>query len=87
MSDTRSTAEIVIKGKDEASAAFANVSKSLEGIKKSVDVLKGIMFVMILLFETLYGRFRVFQPPLPQVVETEEPKPAPRAPSQEAAVP
>ena len=22
----------------------------------------GIMFVMILLFETLYGRFRIFQP-------------------------
>lgn len=29
----------------------------------SVDVLAGIMFVMILLSETLYGRFRLFQPP------------------------
>jgi ABC-type uncharacterized transport system permease subunit len=28
----------------------------------SVKVLMGIIFVMILLFETLYGRFRVFQP-------------------------
>ena len=28
----------------------------------SVDVLVGIVFVLILLFETLYGRFKVFQP-------------------------
>jgi general nucleoside transport system permease protein len=28
----------------------------------SVQVLTGLIFVMILLFETLYGRFRVFQP-------------------------
>jgi simple sugar transport system permease protein len=28
----------------------------------SVDVLAGIVFVLILLFETLYGRFRIFQP-------------------------
>jgi simple sugar transport system permease protein len=28
----------------------------------SVDVLSGIVFVLILLSETLYGRFRVFQP-------------------------
>jgi simple sugar transport system permease protein len=28
----------------------------------SVGVLMGIMFVTILLFETLYGRFRIFQP-------------------------
>ena len=40
----------------------------------SVEVLAGIMFVVILLFETLYGRFRIFQPQ-----ETAEAVPAKQA--------
>jgi simple sugar transport system permease protein len=58
----------------------------------SVQVLMGIMFVMILLFDTLYGRFRVFQPRLELTSPAEEhPQPAPpsmpRSEPQEALVP
>jgi simple sugar transport system permease protein len=54
----------------------------------SVDVLMGIIFVMILLFETLYGRFRVFQPRLVLTSHVEEhPRPALQAPTPEASVP
>ena len=53
-----------------------------------VEVLKGIIFVMILLFETLYGRLRVFQPRLVLTYPVEErPRPAPRSEAQEALVP
>ena len=45
----------------------------------SVDVLAGITFVMILLFETLYGRFSIFQPK-----ELREGAPSP-APAKQAA--
>jgi general nucleoside transport system permease protein len=53
----------------------------------SVQVLMGIIFVMILLFETFYGRFRMFQPRLvlTNVVE-EHPRPAPRSEVQEVLV-
>jgi simple sugar transport system permease protein len=54
----------------------------------SVQVLMGIMFVMILLFETLYGRLPVFQPRLELTSPAEEhPRSAPRSEPQEALVP
>ncbi len=54
----------------------------------SVQVLMGIIFVMILFFETLYGRFRIFQPRLILTSPVEErPRPALRSETQEALVP
>jgi simple sugar transport system permease protein len=53
----------------------------------SVQVLMGIIFVMILLFETLYGRFRVFQPRLVLISHASaDPRPAPRNEVQEALI-
>ncbi len=46
----------------------------------SVDVLVGIVFVLILLSETLYGRIKVFQPQLTL------PEPAPSAPDKAVVV-
>jgi hypothetical protein len=43
-----------------------------------VEVLKGIMFVMILLFETFYGRFGFFQPRLALLVDREEERTPPQ---------
>ena len=43
-------------------ASSDTLQSRLELPDASVDVLAGIMFVLILLFETLYGRYRVFQP-------------------------
>ncbi len=47
----------------------------------SVDVLSGFVFVLILLSETLYGRFRVFQPREETSVSPPAKAPAPAAPS------
>jgi general nucleoside transport system permease protein len=44
------------------SASSGALQRLLKLPDASVQVLMGFMFVMILLFETLYGRFRVFQP-------------------------
>ena len=43
-------------------ASGAVLQRHLNVPDASVQVLMGILFVTILLFETLYGRFRVFQP-------------------------
>ena len=43
-------------------AAEGVVQRELRVPNVSLEVLQGIMFVMILLAEVLYGRFRVFQP-------------------------
>jgi simple sugar transport system permease protein len=43
-------------------ASSGSLQRRLQLPDASVQVLMGFMFVMILLFETLYGRFRVFQP-------------------------
>ncbi len=43
-------------------ASSGLVQRRLHVPEASMQVLMGILFVMILLFETLYGRFRVFQP-------------------------
>ena len=54
----------------------------------SMQVLMGTIFVMILLFETLYGRLRVFQPRLVLTGAIEaQPRPAPRSSAQEVLVP
>jgi simple sugar transport system permease protein len=67
------------------SASSGVLQRQLNLPDASVDVLKGIMFVMILLFETLYGRFRLFQPRLPVLVDREEePPPAAHREVQEA---
>lgn len=44
------------------SASSGILQRRLQLPDASVQVLMGIIFVMILLFETLYGRLRVFQP-------------------------
>jgi general nucleoside transport system permease protein len=44
------------------SAASGMLQRNLRLPDASVQVLMGIIFVMILLSESLYGRFRVFQP-------------------------
>ncbi len=43
-------------------ASSGMLQRRMELPDASVRVLMGIIFVLILLFETLYGRFRVFQP-------------------------
>ena len=43
-------------------AASATLQSRLGLPDASVEVLMGIIFVLILLFETLYGRLRIFQP-------------------------
>lgn len=65
------------------SASSRVLQSSLKLPDASVQVLMGIIFVTILLFETLYGRFRVFQPPAPQAPSAEGPARVSRAPSQE----
>jgi simple sugar transport system permease protein len=49
-------------------AAAGLVQRELGEPEASLQVLMGIMFVLILLCETFYGRFRVFQPRLVQEV-------------------
>jgi ABC-type uncharacterized transport system permease subunit len=44
------------------SASSGILQRRLHVPDASVQVLMGIIFVMILLFETLYGRFRIFMP-------------------------
>jgi simple sugar transport system permease protein len=44
------------------SASSGILQRKLNLPDASVQVLMGLIFVMILLFETLYGRFRVFLP-------------------------
>jgi simple sugar transport system permease protein len=51
------------------SAASGVLQRRLHMRDASTLVFMGILFVMILLFETLYGRFRVF---LPRQVRTDE---------------
>jgi simple sugar transport system permease protein len=46
------------------SASSGLLQRRLHIPDASVVVLEGIMFVLILLFETYYGRFKLFQPPL-----------------------
>jgi simple sugar transport system permease protein len=69
------------------SASSGVLQRHLRLPDASVQVLMGIIFVMILLFETFYGRFRVFQPRLvlTSVVE-EHSRPAPRSEVQEVLV-
>ena len=61
------------------SASSGVLQRRLNLPDASVEVLKGIMFVMILLFDTLYGRFRAFQPRLALLVDREEEAGAPSA--------
>jgi ABC-type uncharacterized transport system permease subunit len=69
-------------------ASSGMLQRHLKVPDASVQVLMGIMFVMILLFDTLYGRFRLFQPRLELTSPVEEPsRPAPRSEPQEALVP
>jgi simple sugar transport system permease protein len=61
------------------SASSGLLQRRLNLPDASVQVLMGIMFVMILLCETLYGRFRLFAPQLPVPAACdEEPKKAPQ---------
>lgn len=60
------------------SAASGILQRRLEVPDASVQVLMGIIFVTILLFETLYGRFKVFQHgTVAAAVSTPPPPPAP----------
>jgi simple sugar transport system permease protein len=52
------------------SAASSPLQKNLYLPDASVQVFAGTIFVMILTFETLYGRFRVFQPKFPELPDT-----------------
>lgn len=47
-------------------ASSGLVQRRLQVPEASIQVFMGIMFVMILAFETFYGRFRIFQPPQPK---------------------
>jgi ABC-type uncharacterized transport system permease subunit len=70
------------------SASSGVLQRRLSLPDASVQVLMGIIFVMILLFETFYGRFRVFQPQLVLTGGVEvHPRPAPRSEPKEALVP
>jgi general nucleoside transport system permease protein len=70
------------------SASSGILQRRLNLPDASVQVLMGIIFVMILLFETFYGRFRVFQPKLVLSNPVEEhPKSALRAETREVLVP
>jgi ABC-type uncharacterized transport system permease subunit len=70
------------------SASSGVLQRRLHLPDASVQVLMGIIFVMILLFETLYGRFRVFLPRLALTGPVEERPPAARpSTAQEALVP
>ena len=60
------------------SASSGVLQRHLKLPDASMEALKGIMFVTILLFETLYGRFRIFQPPAAVPAHQEEVKVAPR---------
>src|SRR5207249_2761259 len=69
------------------SASSGVLQRSLQLPDASVQVLMGLIFVMILLFETLYGRFGMFQPRLAAVsVHEESARPAPRSAVSEALV-
>jgi general nucleoside transport system permease protein len=60
------------------SASSGVLQRNLGIPDASVQVLMGLMFVMILLFETLYGRFAIFQPRMEEAkarVESPEPRP------------
>ena len=48
----------------DASAGL--VQREFRVPEASMQVLMGIMFVIILVCDTLYGRFRIFQPRLAQ---------------------
>ena len=61
------------------SASSGVLQRRLNLPDASVEVLKGIMFVMILLFETFYGRFGFFQPRLALLVDREEERTPPLA--------
>jgi ABC-type uncharacterized transport system permease subunit len=52
----------------------------------SVQVLMGTIFVMILLFETLYGRLRIFQPRMVEFTGSEESFPKLHAAAKEAVL-
>jgi simple sugar transport system permease protein len=54
------------------SASSGVLQRRLNLPDASVQVLMGIIFVMILLFETFYGRFRIFQPRLHLTSPAEE---------------
>ncbi len=70
------------------SASSGILQRRLNLPDASVQVLMGIIFVMILLFETLYGRFRTFQPRLVLTNPVaERSRPAPRSEPQGALVP
>lgn len=69
------------------SASSGLLQRRLHLPDASVQVFMGTIFVTILLFETWYGRFRVFQPKLAGPEETTQPtKPAPSAAIEEAVV-
>ena len=58
------------------SASSGVLQRHLHLHDASVEVLKGIMFVTILAYETFYGRFRIFQPPAAAPAQAEvQPKP------------
>jgi general nucleoside transport system permease protein len=69
------------------SAASGVLQRSLNLPDASVQVLMGTIFVMILLFETLYGRFRIFLPRVAKASGHEEsPPPASRKVSVQEAL-
>jgi simple sugar transport system permease protein len=69
------------------SASSGMLQRRLNLPDASVDVLKGTMFVTILLFETFYGRLRMFQPRMAAHADTAGPaRPAPHAVVKEAVV-
>ena len=60
-------------------ASSGMLQRSLKLPDASVGVLMGIMFVVVLTFETFYGRFRVFQLRLEQPKPIAEPAKPPAA--------
>jgi general nucleoside transport system permease protein len=68
------------------SASSGLLQRSLKLPDASVQVLMGIIFVMILLFETLYGRLRLLQPRMLDFTGAEEPTPMRQVTAKEVAI-
>jgi ABC-type uncharacterized transport system permease subunit len=58
-------------------AASGMIQRRLKLPDASIEVFKGVIFVLILFFETFYGRFKLFQPRPEATQAAEEPRPAP----------
>jgi simple sugar transport system permease protein len=68
------------------SASSGLLQRTLHLPDASVQVLMGMIFVMILLFETLYGRFRIFLPRMVEFTGSEESAPVPHTATKEVAL-